>query len=311
MKIGLLDVDGHGFPNLALMKLARYHRSCGDEVMWYDHFEDSFDTVYLSKVFTFTPDYGYVMLNAHSIVKGGTGYGLNNYLPVEVDSLQPDYSIYPGIPDNTAYGFLTRGCPNKCHWCVVPQKEGYIRPYMDVDDIAIEGRNHLVLLDNNILASDIGILQIEKIISRGYYVDFNQGLDARLVTPEIANLLSSVKWIKRIRFGCDSLAQLDYCIDAVDRIRSYGYNGEFFFYVLLNDNIKDSLKIVSYWRIQKKCLVHCQPYIEYNNPRQRIPQWQHDMARWANRKEIYRSTSFYDYEPRKGFRCIEYFYGSK
>ncbi|MGN1228661.1 MAG: radical SAM protein [Prevotella sp.] len=307
-KIGLLDVDGHNFPNLALMKLARYHRSCGDDVMWYNHFEDLFDTVYMSKVFTFTADYGYVMLNARSIVKGGTGYSLSDKLPQHIDLMQPDYSIYPGIPDDTAYGFLTRGCPNRCPWCIVPEKEGREYPYMDVDDIAIEGRSRLILLDNNVLASDTGIMQLEKIVRRGYRVDFIQGLDARLVTKEIARLLARVKWIKRIRFGCDSEPQLDDCANAVNLIRSWGYNGEFFFYVLLRDDIMDSLRRASYWRFDKKCFPHCQPYIEYNNPCQRIPQWQRDMAQWADRKEIYRSCSFYDYEPRKGFRCAEYFY---
>ena len=97
--------------------------------------------------------------------------------------MQPDYSIYPNIPSDTAYGFLTRGCPNKCPWCVVPRKEGKIRPYMDVDEIAIDGRTNLVLMDNNILAAgDYAVSQMEKIISRGYRVDFNQALDARLVT---------------------------------------------------------------------------------------------------------------------------------
>ena len=93
----------------------------------------------------------------------------------------------------------------------MPQKEGNIHPYMDVDEIAIDGRTDLVLMDNNILASDYGLQQIEKIVERGYRVDFNQGLDARLVTPDVARLLERVKWIKRIRFGCDTPAQIVEC----------------------------------------------------------------------------------------------------
>lgn len=104
-----------------------------------------------------------------------------------------DYSIYPSIDKKTAYGFLTRGCPNCCKWCVVPKKEGKVKPYMDVDDIAIDGRTNLVLMDNNILASDYGLQQIQKIIDRRYRVDFNQALDARLVTPEIGQLLAQVR----------------------------------------------------------------------------------------------------------------------
>ena len=99
----------------------------------------------------------------------------------------PDYSLYE-IDKRVAYGFLTRGCPNRCKWCVVPQKEGRITPYMDIAEIAVDGRNRITLMDNNVLASNYGLEQIEKIIRMGLRVDFNQGLDARLVTDEIARL---------------------------------------------------------------------------------------------------------------------------
>ena len=133
-----------------------------------------YDIIYMSKVFNFSPDDTYIY-DADEIVKGGTGYDPASQLPEEIDRLQPDYSIYPNVPKDTAYGFLTRGCPNKCKWCVVPKKEGAIRPYMDVDEIAIEGRRKLVLMDNNILAAgDYCIEQLKKIIERGYRVDFNQ-----------------------------------------------------------------------------------------------------------------------------------------
>ena len=91
--------------------------------------------------------------------------------------MQPDYSIYPQIDSKTAYGFLTRGCPNRCKWCVVPKKEGKITPYMDIEEIAVNGRKNIILMDNNVLASDYGLQQIEKIVSMGVRVDFNQGLD--------------------------------------------------------------------------------------------------------------------------------------
>lgn len=135
MTIGLIDVDGHNFPNLALMNIARYYKNQGDTVEWYNPF-DHFDKVYMSKVFTHTPDYGYFI---HSEVeKGGTGYSLDKNLPPEIDLLQPDYLIYPNLDQSTAYGFLTRGCPNKCKWCIVPTKEGNVRPYMDVDEVVID-----------------------------------------------------------------------------------------------------------------------------------------------------------------------------
>lgn len=209
MNIALIAVDST-FPNLALMKIARYHRSRGDTVEWYTPF-DYYDKVYMAKVFSFTEDYGQYITNAKEIIKGGTGYDLTTTLPDEIDRLQPDYSIYPSIDKKTAYGFLTRGCPNRCKWCVVPRKEGKVKPYMDVDDIAIDGRTNLILMDNNILASDYGLQQILKIIDRRYRVDFNQALDARLVTPEIGKLLAQVRWLTFIRFGCDTPKQIKDC----------------------------------------------------------------------------------------------------
>lgn len=110
MNIGILAVDSN-FPNLALMKISAYHKARGDQVEWYNPLCE-YDKVYTAKVFTFTPDYNYY-INANQIEKGGTGYDIEKVLPVEVDRLQPDYSIY-NINSNLSYGFLTRGCPNRC-----------------------------------------------------------------------------------------------------------------------------------------------------------------------------------------------------
>ncbi len=196
MKIGLLAVDSN-YPNLALMKISAYHKAQGDSVEWLSPFEE-YDKVYMSKIFSFTADYEYC-INAGEIIKGGTGYDIHSRLPVEIEYMQPDYSLYSSIDDKTAYGFLTRGCPNKCKWCVVPEKEGKIHPYMDIEDVAINGRKNIILMDNNILACDYGIEQIRKIIKLGLRVDFNQGLDARLVTPEIAGCLTEA--MKNARFN--------------------------------------------------------------------------------------------------------------
>lgn len=190
MDIGLIDVDGHGFPNLALGKIATYHKSLGDSVEWAMPMFGQYDRVYMSKVFSFTPD-----CQDHydcEIVKGGTGYGSFEELPAEIDRLQPDYSIYPDIDDKTAYGFLTRGCPNKCKWCIVPLKEGNVRPYMDIEEITMGGRRpNVVLMDNNILACEYGIAQLEKIADKGYRIDLNQGNSARLVTDDVERLSPS------------------------------------------------------------------------------------------------------------------------
>lgn len=305
-RIGLLAVDS-SYPNLALMKISAYHKLMGDEVEWYNPLT-RYDKVYKAKVFSFTPDYGYY-INSDEVEQGGTGYDISKVLPTEIDRLQPDYSIYSQISIKTAYGFLTRGCPNKCKWCIVPEKEGKIAPYMDIEEIAINGRNEIVLMDNNILASDYGLNQIEKIAKLKLRVDFNQGLDARLVTPEIASLLAKVKWIKRIRFGCDTPAQIAECERATSLIDSYGYKGEYFFYCILLNDFKESFNRVNYWRNKgRRFLPHAQPYRDMNNPNQIIPQWQKDLAGWADKKWIFRTCEFKDFEPRKGFKCSEYFY---
>lgn len=304
-RIGLLAVDSN-YPNLALMKISAHHKNAGDTVEWYNPLT-SYDKVYKAKVFSFTPDYGYY-INSDIVEQGGTGYDISKVLPKEIDSLQPDYSIYPQINGKTAYGFLTRGCPNKCKWCIVPQKEGKIAPYMDIEEIAINGRNEIILMDNNILASDYGLQQIEKIAKLKVRVDFNQGLDARLVTPEISSLLAKVKWIKRIRFGCDTPAQIAECERATSLIDKFGYKGEYFFYCILLNDFKESFERVNHWRNkERRFLPHAQPYRDINNPHQIIPQWQKDLAGWADKKWIFRTCEFKDFEPRKGFKCTEYF----
>ena len=137
MKVGLIDVDGHNFPNLPLMKLSAWHKKQGDYVEWYQPlFSGHMDRVYMSKVFSFTPGYGY-FVDADEIVKGGSGYCIelvdgkevyhaerDRQLPYDVEHIYPDYSLYPDLTRNTAFGFLTRGCPRGCGFCHVATKEG-------------------------------------------------------------------------------------------------------------------------------------------------------------------------------------------
>lgn len=307
-RIGLVDVDNTSFPNLALGKIARYHKEQSDTVEWVDSlFGGGYDKVYMSKVFTFTPDYEFPII-ADEIEKGGTGYDFHKVLLQEIDRLQPDYSIYPNVDDKTAYGFLTRGCPNKCPWCIVPIKEGKQKPYMDVEEIAIDGRKNLILMDNNILASDYGLEQIEKIIKKGYRIDFNQAMDARLVTEDIAKMLAQVKWISPIRFGCDTHRQIEHCRKAMQMIDKYRKTPAFYlFYTIIGEDINEAYERLSTFRDNSRVRIVGQPYRDFNNPNQIIPQWQKDMARWSMRRELYATCDFKDYEPRKGFKCKEYF----
>ena len=327
MRIGLIDVDSHAkkkkwgatiYPNLALCKIAAYHKANGDSVEWYDPmFGGWYDKAYVSKVFNFTPDYQYP-INADEIVRGGTGYDITSQLPQDVDDMQPDYSIYPSVPTDISYGFLTRGCPNKCKWCVVPRKEGNILPYWDIERVA-NGRKKIVLMDNNILAAgDYAKQQLQKIIDLDLRVDFNQALDARLVTDEFASLLAQVKWLNNcIRFGCDTHKQIEDCERAMEMITGYGFTGLYFLYTMLNDDFDECYDRINHWWLRmrevrekhqgRQVYAYAQPFRDPDNPARPIPQWQKDMAGWVNKKAHFVAHSFEEFEPRKGFKCREYF----
>lgn len=307
MKIGLLAVDGHNFPNLALMKIAAFHKKKGDTVEWVNYFE-KYDKVYLSKVFTFTPDIS-TIIQADDIERGGTGYDISKKLPEEIDNEQPDYSIYPlskWFDGKTAYGFLTRGCIRKCPWCIVPQKEGTIKPYRDIEDI-LQGKKAAVLMDNNILASDCCQEQLEKIAKIGCKIDFNQGLDARIIiaNPDIPKLLSKIKWLNPIRLACDSPTMMPIIEKAAELLRKSGCKPyRLFSYVLLTD-LQDSLDRINFLK-GLDITPFAQPYRDFT-PKQIIPQWQKDMAHWVNKKSVFKSCDFKDFSPRHGFYCREYF----
>ena len=209
MRVGLHDAEAEHFrgkkrfPNYALMKISAWHKAQGDTVEWWEPL-GLFDRVYSSKVFDFTPENPYLPPDT---IKGGTGYGLFTELAPEVDGMFPDYSIYPSC--DYAIGYLTRGCPNKCRWCVVPKKEGGIRPYRAWQDLVRQDTDKLVLMDNNILACDYGLEQLAGLIGSGYRIDLNQGMDARLVTSEVADILARLKWINYLRFSCDQESQIE------------------------------------------------------------------------------------------------------
>ncbi len=291
MKIGLIDVDGHNFPNHALMKISNFHKYQGDSVEWYSGI-DHYDKVYMSKVFTFTPDDNRVIY-ADEVVKGGTGYNLNN-LPIGIEALLPDYSIYPMY--NEAYGFLTRGCIRKCPWCIVPKKEGGIIPYRDIEDV-LQGRRSAILMDNNILACDYGLEQIEKIIKLKCKVDFNQGLDARLVTDDVARMLSKIKWIRQIRFACDTSSAVDPFLKALERLNKYDVkNYRIFVYLLVQDVNEADQRA----ELMKKLGVdpHAQPYRDFINNVEPTEE-QKRFARYVNKKEIFNSTDWKGYNSSK------------
>lgn len=177
MKIGLIDVDGHNFPNLALMKLSAWHKSRGDTVEWWWGF-GRYDRVYMSKVFdeTYTQDVP-EPLNTSEIIKGGTGYGLGNKLPDDIEHIYPDYSLYPQFTTDTAYGFLSRGCPRGCHFCIVAKKEGRSSKKTANLHEWWSGQKYIKLLDPNLLACRDSLGLLRQLQESGAWVDFTQGLD--------------------------------------------------------------------------------------------------------------------------------------
>lgn len=221
MRIGLIDVDGKNFPNLALMKISAWHKGRGDSVEWYDPmFGGHLDKVYASKVFSFTPDIDYP-IDADEVEKGGSGYCIslvngrevfdqskNKELPYEIEHIYPDYSLYPQYTQDTAYGFLTRGCPRGCDFCIVGKKEG--RCSVKVADLSEfwRGQKKIVICDPNILACKDWKELLQQLIDSRAEVDFNQGLDIRMMTEEKIEMLDQIR-IKQIHFAWDRYEDKD------------------------------------------------------------------------------------------------------
>lgn len=291
MKIGLIDVDGHHFPNIALMKLSAWHKSRGDTVEFANPMFGHYDKVYMSKVFTFSPDC--TDIYRCEIVRGGTGYvDYTTVLPEYVEHICPDYSLYK---TDKAYGFLTRGCPNRCPWCVVPHKEGVIRPASPIREFIGEQQS-AVLLDNNVLASDFGLEQMEEIVRMGISVDFNQGLDARLACDNsyILDMLSQIRWISYIRFACDRQSQIESIIKCVNELGRRGIKPyKIFVYCLIQD-VDDALKRIN---VMRKLGVRpfAQPYRDFESKGEPTNA-QKRLARWCNHKAIFNSVDFVNYK---------------
>lgn len=290
MKVGLVAVDGHNnFPNLALMRLSAWHKSCGDQVEWWNGFEH-YDRVYQSKVFTFTPDFDSV-INADEIITGGTGYKDYGTLPPEVEAMPPDYSIYPQF--KRGIGFLTRGCIRQCPWCLVPHKEGKIRPAADWEEIRRPDSREIVFLDNNVLASDFGLEQIDRMGGKPTWVDFNQGLDARLIISETAKLLARLHWIRFIRMSCDTNDMLPVVERAAAYLREAGAAPSCFWaYVLVRD-VEDAHQRVMTLR-EMGIEPFAQPYWDYDGGEPNLEQ--KAFARWVNHRAILHSCTWEDYQ---------------
>lgn len=286
-------MDSHRFPNLALMKLSAWHKARGDTVeRWWGFGE--YDLVYMSKVFdeTYSPDIP-EPLNAHEIIKGGTGYGLDNFLPDDVEHIYPDYSLYPELTRETAYGFLTRGCPRACHFCIVAGKEG--RRSVKVADLSEwwRGQKFIELLDPNLLACTEHMSLLGQLASSGAYVNFNQGLDCRLLTVENIQAINAVK-MKDIHFAWDYMSESEsvlrglrlYAEQATKKVHSAWAT----VYVLVNcgTTMEENL-----YRIYTLRDMGFDPYVMIYD-KQSASREIKKLQRWVNRKWIFKKCERFD-----------------
>ena len=295
IRIGLIDVDSHNFPNLCLMKLSAYHKARGHQVcFWNPLFY--FDVVYKSRVFTDTYSKDSITVrNAGQVIKGGTGYGPGPDLPDEIEHSYPDYSLYPQYSE-TAYGFLSRGCPRGCGFCIVGGKEG--RKSRKVADLSEfwRGQREIKLMDANLLACpdhEKLLLQLAK--SRAL-VDFSQGLDIRLITRDNVALLNQVR-TKTVHFAWDNPDEdltryfrqfLEWTSIRNPRLRRV--------YLLTNYGSTHEQDL---YRVETLRQMGFDPYVMiYERPT--APPITRHLQRWVNNKRLfYAIPSFSDYEPVK------------
>ena len=301
MKIGLIDVDGHNFPNFALMKIASYHRQRGDEVEWVNGFE-RYNRIYKSKVFTFTPD-DLTAYQADEIIQGGTGYDIKSRLPDEIEAHRGlDYSIYPQHPFSIQ--FYSRGCIRHCPFCLVHDKEGGIR---SVDPVTWNPKAEWIeVLDNNFFAAPDWRDAIADLRKQRLPVKFH-GVDVRIMDEEQAEALNSVKMKGYVHIAWD-LPQLD-LTPRLEAMTKYIKPYKIACYVLVGFNStreQDLHRLRTLKRLG--ILPFVQPFRDYDNSRNPT-QYEKDLGRWANRAWLFKSMDFMDYEPRKGFKCAEYFRG--
>lgn len=317
MNVGLVDADNWGrldncFPNLPLMKLSAYHKKNGDFVEWCQE-SKYYDVVYISKVFSFS-DEPSIKINAEKIIRGGTGYsiqlqdgkevfyyGIHSNLPDEIEHIFPDYSLY-GI-NNTAYGFMSRGCPRGCDFCHVAPKEG--KKSHKVADLSEfwNGQKYIQIMDPNTFASPDWKDICQQLIDSGAYIEFNQGVDIRIMTDEKIEMLQKMR-IQNIHFAWDRYQDKKYIVPKLKRLKELtGWErGKVTVYILTNfdTTIDQDLERVIFCKS-----LNFTPYIMRYN-KENIPRGSelNMLARYVNTKMIFwKCPTFWQYklELQKGF----------
>ena len=302
-KIGLWT-DSHNFPSLPLMKLSAYHKAIGDEVEMYMPI-NQYDLVYASKVFSFTDDIDTnSVIQADEVRRGGTGYCINvkngrevfdnsknSSLPREIEHIYPDYALYPQY--KYAVGFLTRGCPRNCGFCVVGEKEGLCsKQVADLDEFW-RGQKEIKLLDPNILACENNESLLKQLAESKARVDFTQGLDIRLTNPDNIELLNKIK-VTMLHFAWDNPKQ-----DLTKYFRRFSEHTKIksdrnkVVYVLTNYNstLEEDL-----YRIYKLRELGYSPYVMIYQ-KENAPREIRRLQRWVNCRWIFHSVDrFEDYK---------------
>lgn len=302
MNIGLIDVDGHNFPNLALMRISAYHKAQGDNVEWWWGF-GQYDRVYMSKVFSFSDDVP-DPINATEVIRGGTGYCIslnedgievfdkakNNSLPPEMEKCFPDYSIYPQY--DFAVAMTSRGCPRGCSFCHVGAKEG--RCAVKVADVSDfwNGQKRIEVLDPNITACREKRDLFRQYRETGAQIVFNQGLDIRLLNDEDIADINAMR-IKDLHFAWDNPkddleGKFKYFADNFRRKSNIGM-----VYVLTNFN---STMEENLYRIYTLRDLGYDPYVMVYD-KQNAPKEIRRLQRWCNNKIIFKKCpDFRDYK---------------
>jgi len=294
MRVLLVAADGK-MPNLALMKLAAYHKAQGDTVGFR---VSNPDRVCVSCIFSknvprargtakFYPDAEFQI--------GGPGLGVEGRpLPDEVEHVMPDYSLY-GI--NYSIGFSQRGCIRDCPFCQVPKVEGAFREHAPLEEFLHPDHRKLLLFDNNFLASELWREKLDYINERGIKVSFTQGLDARLVDDEKAEILERTESFnthftyKTYYFAWDLMHAEDEVLRGLRKVIEVGVvASRIIVYMLVGFNTSHQEDV---YRFRKLVELGVEPFVMIYNDR-RDDRWLRDFARYSN-KWFYRTVEFEKY----------------
>lgn len=295
MKVRLLANDSK-IPNIAIMKISTYHKSLGDDVDWYNPMFDMYDTdiFYHSQIFKWTAEYAYYPVNA-KIIRGGTGIDIEKKLPKEIEEItQLDYSLYPKC--DYSIQFLSRGCVRNCEFCLVRQKEGKLHKVKPLD-LNKKGK-WIMLLDNNFIADMNFYNNIEILKNYNQPIDFNSGIDLRLVTEEKAKAIATLK-IKQVHCAWDNYEDKEVILKGLKILTKYVKPYKITCYVLFGFKekkvLQEDIERVETLRDLKVNPYAC-AYIDFNDKDYELTQELKKFRRYVNMKATFKSCTWEEYK---------------